>query len=97
MPLKIFEMRRDLPENNGASVLPSVPWNAEQAVDISASSVASDAFATGTRAIRVIADADCLIEFGATPTATANSYPLAAGEKEDFWVEPGHTVAVISA
>lgn len=97
MALKIFEMRRDLPENNGASALPSVPWNAEKSLAISASSAASAAFANGTRAVRLVADVDCLVAFGAAPTATVNSYPLKAGEKEDFWVETGHKVAVIAA
>jgi|SRR6185312_1444086 len=76
----------------------SQPPIAEQTVAIGGSSAASNAFNTATSYVRLHADAICSVEFGASPTATATTARMAAGQTEYFAV-PGHAgfkVAVIS-
>ncbi|TVR99417.1 MAG: hypothetical protein EA406_03470 [Rhodospirillales bacterium] len=46
--------------------------------------------------IRVFSDVPCRIQFGAAPTATDTSIPLAGDSVEFFHVIPGHKLAVIS-
>ena len=57
------------------------------------SSTASTAFDDATRMIRVIADADVYIAFGAAPTANANSILIPSGTVEYFEVNAGDKVA----
>lgn len=56
-------------------------------------STQSAAFNANTRLIRVQADADAHLAFGANPTATLNSMPLVANVPEYFGVSPGDKVA----
>jgi hypothetical protein len=72
------------------------PAYASQQVNITASSVASAAFASNTRFVRIHTDAPCRIKFGATPTAAGTSMRMSAGSTEFFGVTPGHQVAVIT-
>ena len=65
---------------------------ATQAVTFAAS-VASAAFNDATRLIRVIADADVFLAFGAAPTATATAIRLPANTVEYFEVNAGDKVA----
>ena len=65
---------------------------ATQAVTFAAS-VASAAFNDATRLIRVIADADVFLAFGAAPTATATAIRVPANTVEYFEVNPGDKVA----
>ena len=57
------------------------------------SSTASAAFNEATRLIRVIADADVYLAFGAAPVATANSIRVTADTVEYFEVNAGDKVA----
>ena len=65
---------------------------ASQAVTFT-TSVASAAFDEATRLIRVIADADVYLAFGAAPTATATAIRVPADTVEYFEVNPGDKVA----
>ena len=66
---------------------------ATQAVTYAAS-VQSAAFNDATRLVRVIADADVFLLFGANPTATAiNAIKLPANTVEYFEVNAGDKVA----
>lgn len=56
-------------------------------------STQSTAFGTATNLIRVIADADVYLAFGASPTATATAIRLPANAVEYFAVHPGQKVA----
>lgn len=57
------------------------------------SSTQSAAFNGATRMVRVIADADVYLAFGANPTATATAIRLPANAVEYFAVKPGELVA----
>ena len=56
-------------------------------------STASAAFGSATNLIRVIADADVYLAFGAAPTATATAIRVPANTVEYFCVHPGQKVA----
>lgn len=74
-----------------------VPPITGQILNFTASTV-SAAFNDYTAFIRVVADADCHLEFAATPTATTSSViKISAGQPEYFGVTPGQKVAVIVA
>lgn len=94
------ELARDLP---GAKMpVGKEPALASQTVSFTTSSVQSTAFQSdgtvsapgSTFLVRVISDADALLEFGANPTAVATSILVKAGVAEYFGVVPGHKVAV---
>ncbi len=72
--------------------LPVMNPGATQAVTYT-TSVQSVAFADDTNVIRVIADADVYLAFGASPTADANSIRVPADTVEYFAVQPGEEVA----
>jgi len=61
----------------------------------SGSSAASAAFGSNIEYVRVIADADCHIEFGTAPTATNAKIFLESKSYEYFKVSEGEKVAVI--
>jgi len=67
-----------------------------QTVAIGGSSTQSSAFNAKTFMVAVHTDAICSIEFGANPTATANSKRMAANTTEYFEVAPGDKIAVIT-
>tara|TARA_A100001015_G_C14673683_1_gene587888 strand:- start:295 stop:564 length:270 start_codon:yes stop_codon:yes gene_type:complete len=66
-----------------------------QKVTSSGSSAASSAFGSNVEYVRVIADADCHIEFGVAPTATNAKIFLESKSQEYFKVSEGEKVAVI--
>lgn len=68
------------------------PAVANQAVSFT-TSAASSAFNAATRYVRVIADADCHLEFGSAPTATATDQFLPANQEAWRIVTPGLKVA----
>jgi len=56
-------------------------------------STQSSAFASDTNIVRVISDADVILEFGSNPTALATGIKLPANTVEYFAVNPGDKVA----
>ncbi len=58
-----------------------------------ATAVSSTAFAEHTNLIRVIADADVYLLFGANPTADAGDIRVPADTVEYFGVQPGEKVS----
>jgi len=56
-------------------------------------STQSSAFAGTTNLVRIIADADVFLAFGANPTATATAVKMAANTVEYFEVAPGEKIA----
>ncbi|MBP8292862.1 MAG: hypothetical protein KAX65_08815 [Caldilineaceae bacterium] len=82
----------------GSALVPAaqMPPVAEQTLAIGATSAAcTNAFNAATRFICLTAKADCHIQIGAAPVATASMRPLTAGNDYYFGVTPGHKVAVI--
>jgi len=63
----------------------------------SGSSSQTAAFADGIEYVRVIADADCHIEFGVNPTATNSKIFLESKSYEYFKVSPGEKLAAIGS
>jgi lipoprotein-anchoring transpeptidase ErfK/SrfK len=58
--------------------------------------VQSSAFNANTRFVRVVADADARLAFGADPTAVVTTDTLiVSGNAEYFAVVPGHKLSVI--
>lgn len=55
----------------------------------------SDAFAEGTKMIRVYSDTECHIKIGIGPTATVNNKPIAADSPEYFGVTAGQKLSAI--
>lgn len=60
------------------------------------SSTASSAFHPITKFVRVIADVDCHLAFGVSPTATSSGMKLMAGSAEYFGVRGGDKVAAVA-
>lgn len=67
-----------------------------QAVNIEATSNASDAFGATTRMVRLTPDVDCYILFGAAPTAQTSDLLLKKNTQTYHAVTPGEKVAVIT-
>lgn len=99
MAVRIFEMARvQIAGGTGLQLCPNVPWAVTQSpLTATGTSQQSAAFGSTTNAITVQADEAVHIEIAANPTATVNSYKLAAGAQADFWVTPGHKLAVRTA
>lgn len=57
---------------------------------------ASNAFASETKFIRVLADADAHINFGAAPTSTVANMLIKSGIAEYFGVIPGQRVSAVT-
>src|SRR5258708_29971281 len=75
------------------------PELANQAIVIGAGSLASNAFNTNTRFVRLHTDVSCVIEFGTAPTAVVNTTGrMAANQTEYHGVPEGQSfkVAVIA-
>ncbi len=86
---------------NGLSI-PAVvlPPLANQSLAVGATSVASSALNPRTAIVRLMADEDCRILLGVTPTAVATSMKLRAGSETYFGVlagVAGTKIAVIAA
>ncbi len=67
-----------------------------QEVSFTSTAGQSAAFDGDTSVITVVSDVDCAIAVGADPTATANSYPLAANTERDIEVKPGDKISAIT-
>lgn len=67
-----------------------------QTLTSSGSSAQSAAFNAKTKMIQVHTDGICSLEFGSNPTATTNSFRLAANTTVYFEVIPGQKVAYIT-
>lgn len=95
---KVYITEHTRPTVYQGGLLPVVhmPPLTTQVVAIGGSSVNSAAFNANTRIVAVHTDAICSVEFGAAPTATANSRRMAANTTEYFQVEPTNVVAVIT-
>lgn len=95
---KVYITEHKEPRFSCGALLPVLehPPLASQVVAIGGSSVQSSAFNAETKIICVHTDAICSVEFGASPTATANSRRLAANSTEFFDVSQGHKIAVIT-
>jgi hypothetical protein len=66
-----------------------------QKVNSAGTSAQSSAFGSNIEYVRVMADADCHIEFGVNPTATNAKIFLPSKDVEYFKVSEGEKVAVI--
>ncbi len=66
-----------------------------QKLSSSGTSSATDAFGNNIEYVRIVADADCHIEFGIAPTATSSKIFLPAKDIEYFKVSGGEKVAAI--
>jgi len=68
-----------------------------QKVTSSGTSAASAAFGNNIEYVRIVADADCHIEFGSGPTATTSTIFVPSKDIEYFKVSGGEKVAVIGS
>ncbi len=59
--------------------------------------VASVAFGSGTKMVRIVSDTKCHLSFGSNPAATVNNMLVAADTVEYFGVIEGQKVAAIVA
>lgn len=57
----------------------------------------SAAFNANTKYIRLIADAECHLQFGANPTATTSMQQVQADTEIWRMVTPGHKVSIVAA
>lgn len=87
-----IEIADRLMDDGGGHVVPVMPEPCgRQTVTFTTATQSAD---FGGNFIRFIADANCHIEWGADPTANANS-PRFAAENEYFrWVRPGDKLSV---
>lgn len=67
-----------------------------QTLTSSGSSAQSAAFDAKTKMIQIHTDGICSVEFGSNPTATTNSFRLAANTTAYFEVSPGDKMAYIT-
>ncbi len=80
-------------ENGRLAQIGAEPAEAGQSVTYT-TSAQSAAFQAGTRFVRVIADADAFLDFGANPSAAvADGLLVKANEYEYFGVVPGQKLA----
>lgn len=85
-------------ENKIGEPIPAFRLSANQAVTSALASVQSVAFGAATNVVRLIATQAAWVEFGANPTAVANtSIYLPANAPEYFACSPGHKVATLRA
>ena len=66
-------------------------------VTSSGSSAQSSAIAANIEYVRLVASADCHIEFGSNPTAAATTHFLPAKEVEIWKISAGEKIAVIGS
>ena len=97
--LYISEYAKAAIDNRGLSVpAGQEPAITTQVVAIGAGSVASTAFTSATKFVRLHTDTACNFAFGISPTAVADVSPrMAANQTEFFGVPHGYAVAVIAA
>lgn len=56
----------------------------------------SAAFDSDTGIVSLISDVNCAVAVGANPTAVATDFPLDANVRQDFAVEPGQKLSVVT-
>jgi hypothetical protein len=97
MPVDITEYRA-MARDDRAQVVPCglEPALTNQQLTAGGASTPSAAFGAATRFVRVHADEDVRIAFGANPVASAASPRMAANSTEYFGVVAGQKVAVIA-
>lgn len=79
---------RDVLKFEGIIQAGMLPPLAGQAVEIGATTAASDAVQDATRLVLIHAEADCFVSAGADPNAEtdANHWPMSAGQSDYFGV-----------
>lgn len=79
--------------------IPQLPPVAQHAVTFTSTAVQSNVFNASTNYVRVVADADCLIEVGLNPTANVSTtmVKLFANIPDYLGVTPGHRLSVVAA
>lgn len=98
--LYITEFRSGAGLGQGAGMVPGMfpsgqqPPVAQQTVALSTSSAASAAFDDQTALVRIAADTDCFVLFGADPTSTVEMMYLPAGAAEYYGVPMGGSFKV---
>lgn len=90
--LHISEFGGLMQTSGGVGPLVSVPPLAQQAVTYT-TAVASVAFGTNTKVIRVCADADAYLLFAAAPVADGDDMLVPGDVIEYFYVQPGDKVS----
>lgn len=76
---------------------PAVPANAEQGVDIGATSAQSNPMSPKTGLVMLNTDVACCLAFGSNPTADPQFHRMGANETRFYSVNPGEVIAVIAA
>ena len=71
------------------------PIKTQKVTSSGSSAATSDGMLAHTQFVRIVANADCHVAFGASPTATANDMFLPADEIEIIKIRPGEKVAVL--
>lgn len=94
MAIRIFEMADAAVGNMPVR---AAPFRASQTGVVGATSVQSAAFSGATNFVSVQSDEACHVVFGKNPTSTTAGFKIAAGDTQDFGVEPGDKVAWIAA
>lgn len=95
--LRVTEYKTEYTDNHGN--LPIVRTRdhlADQSVNITSGVVQSAPFNALTQIIRMQAEADCHVSFGANPTVSTGAMPLSAGIPEWISVTAGEKLAVIA-
>jgi hypothetical protein len=86
-----------LDDRGAAMPVANNPGITVQNVSFTATAGQSAAFNRETRLLRIIADADCRIIFGADPTAVTTDMLVKAGSVEYFGVTPFIKVSAVAA
>lgn len=81
--------------NAGVQVAMVPPLVDQSPITTSSTSAQSAAFGPNTGMVRVWCDTQSAVAFGASPTATTNNMPLAAGSAEYFDIVQGQKAAFI--
>lgn len=83
----------------GNKQVPQMPPVAQHAVTFTSTAAQSNIFSASARYVRLVADADCLIEVGADPAANVSTttVKLFANIPDYQGVSPGHRLSVVAA
>ncbi len=98
MALQITEFTEGGASFTQSATLAVLPSTTTQSIAVSGTSTQSATISSTTRMVRIVADENCRIASGTSPTATASSMPIQAGVTEYFGIPPGSNlkIAVIS-
>lgn len=89
----VVGVKRDATTSRLLAQMPAEPAVTGQTVTFTTAQQ-SAAFNVSTRYVRIIADVDCHVLFGANPTADADDQKLIAGTEYFRAVEPGDKVSI---